>query len=154
MATVTESVGRPANPDLGDFWIRLPARTVHEWVGDPLGWLGYVPQAGANTFHLAKRTAQDYDSTWVDPISGMVTVHNQTSPWNSWMVNHRLAFQFVDVLVVKADDDWTWNGTLWTDPQAVTRRPTIMVPRITYVNANFVQLDFETMVRGVAVCRR
>ena len=65
----------------------------------------------------------------------LIYTHNQNTPSNIWVVTHNLNFLYVTVQVVRA----TGN---------------VIIPNITYTNANAVTLTFEESVQGTAIIRR
>jgi hypothetical protein len=170
MVTVTESQFPPMGAQEGDIWIRLHGvgiRQRYEFMLDKTsaaqpaanGWVGYMPQAGGIGLHLAKfgGAVAHYQGQWVEARQGLASVFHFPDPLLTWTIpNHQLAFRFVDITTIRAQDDWTYNAATesWTDPQIATRPVTIMMPRQTLATATGVLLSFAEPVRGVALVRR
>jgi hypothetical protein len=167
MVTVSEGATPPAGPVEGDVWIRITAgirqRYVFGWdklseaAAPVLTWVGFVPQGGGIAAHLAKQSAANAHGRWNNPADGLAFVFNQIDPQPSWTIlNHGLAFRLLDVTIIRALDDWTWNPATsqWTDPQAAARPATIVMPRRMLASATGVILQFAEPVRGIALLRR
>jgi hypothetical protein len=173
MPTVTESQFAPsvATAQEGDIWIRLHGvgiRQRYEFMLDKTsaalpaanGWVGYMPQAGGVGLHMSKfgpaTPIGQYQSQWVEAQQGLAIQINVQNPVTPWTISHNLAYRLVDITCIKAEDDWTFNPStnLWTDPQAATRAPTILMPRMVKASNNVTFLHFVEAVRGVALVRR